>query len=110
MNQRGQIQPIGGVNEKIEGFFKVCEIKGLTGKQGVIIPIQNIKNLMLDEEVVQAVIKREFHIYAVSNTDEGIEILTGIKAGDIDQKGTIHYLVNKKLEELGDVKKEKAGE
>lgn len=110
VNQRGQIQPIGGANEKIEGFFKVCKIKGFTGKQGVIIPIQNIKNLMLDEEVIQAVIKREFHIYAVSNTDEGIEILTGIKAGDIDQEGTIHYLVNKKLEELADVAKGKADE
>ena len=106
VNQRGQIQPIGGANEKIEGFFKVCQIKGLTGKQGVIIPKQNVKNLMLNEEVIQAVIKREFHIYAVSNIDEGIEILTGIKAGDINQEGTVHYLVNRKLEKLADAKKE----
>lgn len=109
VNQRGQIQPIGGVNEKIEGFFKVCQIKGMTGKQGVIIPIQNVKNLMLNKEVVQAVIKREFHIYAVSHIDEGIEILTGVKAGDIDQEGTMHYLVNEKLKELADIK-DKSGE
>ena len=110
VNQRGQIQPIGGVNEKIEGFYKVCQIKGITGKQGVIIPIQNVKNLMLNKEVIQAVIKREFSIYAVSNIDEGIEILMGQKAGDINIEGTIHYLVNQKLEELADMKKDEAGE
>ena len=81
VNQRGQIQPIGGVNEKIEGFFAVCKAKGLTGEQGVIIPIQNVKSLMLKEEVIEAVRQRRFHIWAVVTVDEGIEILTGVKAG-----------------------------
>jgi predicted ATP-dependent protease len=102
VNQRGQIQPIGGVNEKIEGYYKVCKIKGLTGEQGVIIPHQNVNNLMLNEEVVQAVKEGKFHIYPVKTVDEGIEILTGIPAGCKDSKGcyeegTIHYLVDKKL-------------
>jgi lon-related putative ATP-dependent protease len=110
VNQRGQIQPIGGVNEKIEGFFKVCTIKGITGNQGVIIPIQNVKNLMLSEEVIKAVIARDFHIYAVRHIDEGIEILTGLKAGDLETEGTIHYKVNSRLAQLADANKEKAGE
>jgi lon-related putative ATP-dependent protease len=102
VNQRGQIQPIGGVNEKIEGYFKVCKIKGLTGDQGVLIPHQNVNNLMLNEEVVSAVKEGKFHIYSVSTVDEGIEVLTGIPAGCKNEKdeyepGTIHYLVNKKL-------------
>ncbi|OPL07385.1 MAG: ATP-dependent protease [delta proteobacterium ML8_F1] len=100
INQRGQIQPIGGVNEKIEGFFKVCRMKGLSGEQGVIIPHQNVKNLMLSEEVLQAVIARDFHIYSVRDVDEGIEILMGMKPGDIETKGTVHYLVNERLKVL----------
>lgn len=105
VNQRGEIQPIGGVNEKIEGFFKVCKLKGLTGKQGVMIPYQNVKNLMLSDEVIEAVKEEKFHIYAVKTIDEGIEILTGVPAGEKDEdgnypEGTIHYLVNKRLEEL----------
>ncbi len=105
VNQRGQIQPIGGINEKIEGFFKVCRLKGLTGTQGVIMPHQNVKNLMLSNDVIEAVKAGMFHIYAVSHIDEGIEILTGKKAG-IRQKngafprGTIHYLVDERLKEL----------
>ncbi|MBN2286591.1 MAG: AAA family ATPase [Tissierellales bacterium] len=102
VNQRGQIQPIGGVNEKIEGYYKVCKIKGLTGEQGVIIPHQNVKNLMLQEQVVDAVKNGKFHIYAVKTVDEGIEILTGIPAGCKNEEGcyeegTIHYLVDQKL-------------
>lgn len=105
VNQRGQIQPIGGVNEKIEGFFKVCRLKGLTGQQGVIIPHQNVKNLMLSSDVIEAVKAGMFHIYAVSHIDEGIEILTGKKAGVRQKnghfpKGTIHYLVDERLREL----------
>ncbi|WIF95300.1 Lon protease family protein [Caminicella sporogenes] len=97
VNQRGEIQPIGGVNEKIEGFYKVCKIKGLTGKQGVMIPHQNVKNLMLTDEVIEAVKEGKFHIYAVKTIDEGIEILTGVPAGKINEKGeypigTIHSL------------------
>jgi predicted ATP-dependent protease len=81
VNQHGQIQPIGGVNQKIEGFFDVCRAKGLTGDQGVVIPSKNIKNLMLRRNVVEAVAAGQFHIYPVSTIDEGIEILTGVPAG-----------------------------
>lgn len=88
LNQRGEIQPIGGVNEKIEGFFEVCRAKGLTGKQGVIIPHQNAQNLMLREDVIEAVAKSRFHIFPVRTIDEGVEILTGIKAGERNEDGT----------------------
>ena len=81
VNQKGEVQAIGGVNEKIEGFFEVCRVRGLTGKQGVIIPVSNVKHLMLKEDVVAAISQGNFHIYPVSTIDEGIEILTGIKAG-----------------------------
>lgn len=105
VNQRGEIQPIGGVNEKIEGFFKVCKLKGLTGQQGVMIPHQNVKNLMLNDEVIHAVQKGMFHIYAIKTVEEGIEILTDIPAGVKDENGeypenTIFYLVNKQLKEF----------
>ncbi|WP_077214702.1 Lon protease family protein [Bacillus dakarensis] len=83
VNQWGEIQAIGGVNEKIEGFYEICKEKGLTGDQGVIIPKQNVKNLMLHSEVVDAVCHGRFHIWAVSHITEGIEILTGIRAGNI---------------------------
>ncbi len=104
VNQRGMVQPIGGVNQKIEGFYKVCKIKGFNGEQGVIIPKQNVNDLMLKEEVIEAVREGKFHIYAVGTIEEGIEILTGVKAGKKDEKGkypkgTIHYLVDKKLHE-----------
>lgn len=107
VNQRGEIQPIGGVNEKIEGFYKVCKQKGLTGKQGVMIPHQNVKNLMLNDEVVEAIKSKQFTIYAVKDIDEGIEILTGIPAGKKDvydkyPKGTIHYLANEKLKKYAE--------
>lgn len=103
VNQRGEIQPIGGVNQKIEGFFKVCREKKLTGDQGVMIPEQNINNLMLDDEVIQAVIEGKFHIYAVRTIEEGIEILTGIPAGVADEEGnypegTVYNRVQQKLE------------
>lgn len=81
VNQRGEIQPIGGATYKIEGFYHVCKLKGLTGEQGVIIPHQNVKNLMLKDEVVEAVREGKFHIWAVKHIDEGIELLTGVPAG-----------------------------
>jgi predicted ATP-dependent protease len=87
VNQKGQIQAIGGVNQKIEGFFDVCEEKGLTGQQGVLIPIANVNNLMLKKEVIDAVKKGDFHIYQVSTVEEGIEILTGVPAGNKDKEG-----------------------
>ncbi len=87
VNQKGQVQAIGGVNEKIEGFFEVCKTKGLTGRQGVMIPEANVKNLMLSWEVVQAVEQGRFHVYAVSTITEGIEILTGRPAGTANEQG-----------------------
>ena len=104
VNQKGEIQAIGGVTEKIEGFFKTCKEKGLNGDNGVLIPIQNVKNLTLNDEVIQAVKDGLFHIYPVATVDEGIEILTGIKAGDLLENGefekdSINYLVSKKLED-----------
>ena len=105
VNQHGEVQPIGGVNEKIEGFFKVCRDKGLTGKQGVMIPSRNIGDLMLRQDVIDAVKENRFHIWAVDHVDEGIEILTGAPAGQADDQGefpegTINYLVNENLDEL----------
>jgi len=111
LNQRGEIQPIGGVNEKIEGFFDVCKAKGLTGTNGVIIPHQNVQNLMLRSDVVEAVEAKTFHIYPVRSIDEGIEILTGIEAGVAGQEGeypdgTVHGLVDRELQRLAQGLKE----
>ena len=105
VNQKGEIQPIGGVNQKIEGFFQICKAKGLTGDQGVMIPKQNLRNLMLREEVTEAVKQGKFHIYSVGTVDEGIEILTGIEAGQKKEdgsysEGTINFKVDKKLKEM----------
>ncbi|MEW6586221.1 MAG: S16 family serine protease, partial [Nitrospirota bacterium] len=103
VNQKGEVQPIGGVNQKIEGFFDVCNAKGgLTGKQGVMIPVQNVRNLMLREDVVQAVKEGKFHIYQVKTIDQGIEILTGEPAGDRQPdgtflEGTVNRLVDNRL-------------
>ncbi|MDY6932797.1 MAG: AAA family ATPase [Spirochaetota bacterium] len=107
VNQTGEVQPIGGVNYKIEGFYKVCKARGLTGEQGVMIPHTNIRNLMLHEEIVDAVSKGMFHIYAVKTIDEGIEVLTDIEAGERREdntypEGSINYLVNKRLKEIAD--------
>ena len=104
INQFGEIQPIGGVNEKIEGFFDVCKHRGLTGTQGVIIPRTNVKDLMLREDILTAVDEGKFSIYAIDHVDDGIEILTGMKAGKEDKNGkypknSINYLVKKKLDE-----------
>jgi lon-related putative ATP-dependent protease len=104
VNQKGQVQAIGGVNEKIEGFFEVCELKGLTGQQGVMIPESNVQNLMLKEEVIEAVKVGKFNIYAVKTIDEGIEFLTGRKAGiklsdGTFEENTVNYLVDKQLRE-----------
>ncbi len=107
LNQKGEIQPIGGVNEKIEGFFDVCKAKGLTGTQGVIIPHQNVQNLMLRRDVVEAVAKGLFHIYPIKTIDEGIEILTGVEAGErredgTFEEGTVNYLVDQELRRLAE--------
>ncbi len=105
VNQRGEIQPIGGVNQKIEGFFRVCKAKGLNGEQGVMIPHQNLRNLMLQQEVVDSVRQGKFHIYAVSTIDEGVEVLTGVEAGEKREDGSypedsINCRVDKRLKEM----------
>jgi len=105
LNQKGEIQPIGGVNEKIEGFFDVCRAQGLTGTQGVMIPVQNVRNLMLRRDVVAAAAEGRFHIYPVRTIDEGIEILTGVPAGRKNETGTweertVNFLVDRELERL----------
>jgi lon-related putative ATP-dependent protease len=104
INQKGEIQPIGGVNQKIEGFFDVCKARGLTGEQGVMIPHQNIRHLMLREDVVETVRDQQFHIYLVKTIDEGMEILTGVQSGERVKdgaypEGTVNYLVSRRLEE-----------
>ena len=108
VNQKGEIQPIGGVNEKIEGFFQVCQSRGLDGSHGVMIPIQNVDNLQLSDEIVEAVKDKKFHIYAVSTIEEGIEVLTGVPAGKKDKNGkfplgTINYLAYEKLKKFSKV-------
>lgn len=104
LNQKGEVQPIGGVNEKIEGFYDICKLNGLTGNQGVIIPIQNVADLMLREDIVDAVRKNKFHVYPITRVEEGIEILTGVNAGIKNQngyeEGTVFDRVEKKIREL----------
>ena len=108
VNQKGQIQPIGGVNEKIEGFYQICKMRGLDGSHGVMIPVQNVKNLQLSDEVIDSVKNGLFKIYAISTIDEGIEVLTGVPAGKKDKqgkfpKGTVNYLVYEKLKKYAEV-------
>ncbi|MBI1743749.1 AAA family ATPase [Candidatus Acetothermia bacterium] len=105
VNQKGEVQPIGGANEKIEGFYRVCKVKGLTGDQGVMIPAQNIDNLTLHTEVVEAVTDGKFHIWAVQTIEEGIEFLTGLRAGrrladGTFEAGTLFHKVDQKLREI----------
>ena len=108
VNQKGQIQPIGGVNEKIEGFYQICKMRGLDGSHGVMIPVQNVKNLQLSDEIIDSVKNGLFKIFAISTIDEGIEVLTGVPAGKKDKqgkfpKGTVNYLVYEKLKKYAEV-------
>ncbi len=100
VNQWGQVQAIGGVNEKIEGFYDVCRVVGLTGEQGVCIPESNIKNLVLRDDVRKAIAEGQFHIYPVTTIDEGLELLSGIRAGSIEEEGTIHWAVYHRLQAM----------
>ena len=107
VNQRGEIQPIGGVTQKVEGFFDVCKAKGLTGEQGVLIPHTNVKNLMLREEIVEAIREERFHIWPVRIIDEGIEILTGKPVGELDAddmypEGSVNRAVEDRLAEMAE--------
>jgi predicted ATP-dependent protease len=102
VNQHGQVQAIGGVNEKIEGFFDICAERGLTGRQGALIPAANVKHLMLRSDVVEACREGRFHVYAVAHVDEGIEILTGREAGERGPdgrfpEGTVNRLAEDRL-------------
>lgn len=107
VNQHGEVQAIGGVNAKIEGFFDVCQARGLTGDQGVLIPGSNVRNLMLREDVVEAVHQGRFHVYPVRTIDEGITLLTGVPAGEAGgdgayPEGTVNFLVQRRLQELAE--------
>jgi predicted ATP-dependent protease len=110
VDQRGQVQPVGGVNEKIEGFFDVCNARGLTGKQGVLIPAANVADLMLRKDVVDAVRRRRFHVHAFRTVDEGLEIMTGFKAGRRRrfrfEPNTLHHRIDSSLYELAEAIKE----
>ncbi len=108
VSQKGEIQPIGGVNHKIKGFFDICKAKGLTGDQGVMIPDKNIRNLMLDQEVVEAVEEGKFHIWPVTSVAEGIKILTGMEAGELQPdgtypEGTVYRKVDDRLREISEI-------
>lgn len=100
INQHGEIQAVGGVNEKIEGFFDICRLKGLTGSQGVCIPRSNVRHLVLRPDVIEAVREKRFHIWAIDVLDEAIELLMGKAAGAVNREGTLHYLVDQRLQEI----------
>ncbi|MBP7411174.1 MAG: AAA family ATPase [Methanoculleus sp.] len=107
VNQKGEVQAIGGVNEKLEGFYEVCKAKGLDGTQGVLIPASNVQNLMLKEEIIEAARAGKFRIYPVRTIDEGIEVLTGVPAGrrredGTYEEGTVNYLVDRRLGEMAE--------
>jgi predicted ATP-dependent protease len=110
VDQHGRVQPIGGVNQKIEGFFDVCKSKGLTGEQGVIIPTANLRHLMLRQEVRDAVAQGKFYVWAVDTVDQGITLLTGTEAGEADEEGnyaegTVNHAVAKRLVEMAEAMK-----
>jgi predicted ATP-dependent protease len=105
VNQKGEIQAIGGVNEKVEGFYDACRASGLTGRQGVLIPEANVPDLMLRKDVVEAVAEGRFRIYTAATVEEGIELLTGVEAGSPDEEGdyqddTVYGLVQKRLAKM----------
>lgn len=115
LSQKGEVQAIGGVNEKIEGFFNICQQRGLTGEHGVMIPTSNIEHLMLKREIVEACKKKLFHVWAVSTVDEGIELLTGIPAGEIDEQGiypenSVYGMIQTRLAQFHESSKEDEGE
>ncbi|KJR41221.1 peptidase S16, lon-like protein [Candidatus Magnetoovum chiemensis] len=111
MDQSGKVQPVGGINQKIEGFFDLCKLRGLNGKQGIIMPKLNVKNLMLKKDVIIETEKENFNIYAIEHIDEGLEILTGMKAGELNEndsypENTLNCLVEKRLTEIKEAMKE----
>ena len=114
VDQYGHVQAIGGVNEKVEGFFDVCDARGLTGDQGVLIPGANLKHLMLRQDVVDSVAAGDFHIYAIDAIEQGIEVLTGIPAGEMDDdgdfsEGSINQRVVTRLEHMTETQRAFSG-
>jgi predicted ATP-dependent protease len=105
VDQFGHIQAVGGINEKIEGMYRVCKTIGLTGAQGVLIPKANVRNLTLEEEVVSAVARGEFHIYCVDHIDQGLELLTGMRAGSVNEAGSVNYLAAQRLRAMAEALK-----
>jgi predicted ATP-dependent protease len=115
MDQNGDVQPIGGVNEKIEGFFDLCKVRGLDGTHGVVIPRNNVKHLMVKQEVVDAVKEGKFFIYPIDKAGEGMEIFTGLPMGELRDdgtypEGTVNYLVARRLAEISEAMKDKKEE
>jgi predicted ATP-dependent protease len=115
MDQKGNVQAIGGVNEKIEGFYDICKARGLTGDQGVLIPASNVKHLMLRQDVIDSVASGQFYIYPVEHVDQGIELLTGMPAGEADvadnyPEDTFNARVQARLDELAQKAKEQREE
>ncbi|HEY43787.1 MAG TPA: AAA family ATPase [Anaerolineae bacterium] len=115
VNQHGQIQAVGGINEKIEGFFKACKVKGISGSQGVIIPKGNVANLMLDDEVIQSVADGEFHIWPITTIDEGLTLLTGKESGKLREdgsypEGSFNHVASERLAKFTEVVRAAAGE
>jgi predicted ATP-dependent protease len=111
MNQQGDVQAIGGINEKIEGFFDVCKIDGLTGSQGILMPASNVEDLMLREDVLDAVTAGKFHVWPVARIEEGIEVLTGMTAGvrngdGVFSSGSVFAKVDERLGKMARVMKE----
>jgi predicted ATP-dependent protease len=115
MDQNGEVQPVGGINEKIEGFFDLCRFTGLDRNQGVIIPARNVKNLMLKKDVVEAVKDGKFSIYPIKRVEEGLELITGMQMGELRDdgtypEGTTNFFVAKRLTEISEAVKEKKEE
>jgi predicted ATP-dependent protease len=107
VNQKGEVQAIGGVNEKVEGYFEICRQKGLSGEQGVLIPESNVSNLMLNQDVLQAVQDGKFHIWPVKSIDEGVAMLTGVPAGERQDdgtfpEGTVNFAVAERLKSFAE--------
>jgi len=111
VNQHGQVQVIGGINEKIEGYFDVCVARGLNGEHGVVIPASNVQHLMLRHDVIEAVKQGKFNIYAMHSVDDALELLTGLPAGERDEnneypEGTINHAVESALKKMAEIKRE----
>jgi predicted ATP-dependent protease len=111
VSQKGEVQPIGGANHKIKGWYDICKYKGLNGKQGVMIPAKNVRNLMLDQEIVDAVKEGKFNVWPVSTIEEGIAILTGMEAGQLQEdgaypEGTLFRKVDDRLKKISEIVRE----